>query len=407
MTHLSEITRRKFLAGSAVAITGLMANGLPAMALGVNDQVVRLGLIGCGQRGGGIASILKGLNGVEITAFCDVDQDKLDNAKQYSKNRTAKYYKRHEQLLEDKNIDAVIIATPLFLHYPIAIDSLTAGKHVYVEKTMVYSIAEALALVEKVKNSKYLLQVGHQYRYYGLYHKVKEIMDQNWLGKVTHIESQYNRNSDWRRPVGPGKSERAVNWRLYREYSGGLMAELCAHQIDVVNWLLNGTPQKVIGMGGIDYWKDGREINDNVRTIYEYENGVKSSVTSISSNQFNSYDIRILGSKATVEIRRDTAFIYPEPIDKKLGIVDGVTGATVEAIKPGEGKKLAFESPDHLDKDPTAYALLAFAECIRNNKQPASNVYTGKDTAISVHLGNDAIDSGTLKLWKPEFSTKS
>src|SRR5690606_10886803 len=145
-----------------------------------------------------------------------------------------------------------------------------------------------------------ILQVGHQYRYYALYHKIKEMIADNWLGTITHFECQYNRNSDWRKEVSAAETERQVNWRLYRKYSGGLLAELSAHQIDIVNWFLEGHPEKVTGLGDINYWKDGREINDNVRVIYEYANGVKSSITSVLSSQFHGYEIRILGSKATV-----------------------------------------------------------------------------------------------------------
>jgi predicted dehydrogenase len=157
-------------------------------------------------------------------------------------------------------------------------------------------------------------------------------------------------------------------------------------------------------LGGIDFWKDGRETNDNVRAIYEYKNGIKSSVTSILSNQFNSYSIRILGSKGTLEVKRNTALIYPEPTNKILGTVDGVTGATVESLKPGQSIPLIYESPDKKDLDPTAYSFMSFADCIKNGKKPGSNVFTGRDTAIAVHMGNAAADTGLMQLWKPEYS---
>ncbi|SMD14310.1 Gfo/Idh/MocA family protein [Pedobacter nyackensis] len=402
MTHFN-ISRRKFISNGTIALSGFALAGLPSIAFGKYDQEVKIGLVGCGQRGAGVASIIKTLPGMDLIAYCDIVDAHLKPMKQYSKMGSPGFYKNYQEMLRNKDIDAVYIATPLNLHYQMVVDALDAGKHVYVEKTMTYSIPEALDLVNRMKGKDLVLQVGHQYRYYAMYHKIKQIIDDNWLGTVTHIESQYNRNSDWRRPIIDPKLERQVNWRMYREYSGGVMAELAAHQIDIVNWMLNDHPLSVVAMGGINFWKDGRETNDNVRAIYEYTNGVKSSVTSILSNQHNSYEIKVLGSKATLVIKRDSAMIYPEPVKKVLGIVDGVTGATIEAVKPGQGVPVVFHSPDGKNLDPTAYAFMSFADCIRNGKKPGSNVLTGRDTAIAVHMGNAAADTGNMQFWKPEY----
>lgn len=392
-----DITRRRFISGGTLALGALSITGIPQIVFGKTEKV-RLGLIGCGQRGSGISSIVSKLENIDIVAFCDVSKNALQSIKKYA-TKEAKFYENYHDLLNDKKIDGVIIATPLYLHYKMCIDALDAKKHIYVEKTMTYSIPEAIDLVKRVSSTNLVLQVGHQYRYFQMYYKIKEIIDQGWLGKITHFESQYNRNSDWRRPLKPGEDDRVVNWRMYKEYSGGVLAELCAHQIDIVNWMLNGHPKKVIGLGDINYWEDGRETYDNVRTIYEYDNRVKSSVTSVLSNQYNSYAMRIMGSKATIDIRRERAFIYPEPTTKTLGVVDGVTGATVESLKPGEGKEITYKSVDGLNLDPTAYSVMAFADCIKNNKKPISNVETGKDAAIAVHMGNNAVETGLMQHW--------
>jgi len=399
-----NISRRKFISNGSIVLSGMALTGLPEIAFGRFDQEVKIGLIGCGQRGGGVASIIKTLPGMDLIAYCDIVDANLKAMPQYSKTANPKFYKNYQELLRNKDIDAVYIATPLNLHYQMVVDALDAGKHIYVEKTMTYDIPQALDLVNRMKGKDLVLQVGHQYRYYSMYHKIKQIIDDNWLGTVTHMESQYNRNSDWRRPVSDPKMERQINWRMYREYSGGVMAELAAHQIDIVNWMLGSHPLKVVGLGGIDFWKDGRETDDNVRTIYEYNNGVKSSITSILGNQYNSYSIRVLGSKATLEIKRDSAVIYPEPVSKILGTVDGVTGATIEAIKPGQGVPVVFSSQDNKNLDPTAYAFISFADCIRTGKKPGSSVFTGRDTAIAVHMGNAAADTGNMQIWKPEYS---
>jgi predicted dehydrogenase len=395
----TSIHRRQFITTGVLTLTGYaaMSAGLKNFA---GEAPLRVGLIGCGSRGGGIASIMKGLPQLELTACCDINEKNLQNGMKAAVKH-AKAYRDYRQLLDDKRIEAVIIATPLYLHHRMATDAINAGKHVYLEKTMTYDIPQALDLVKEVDASGLVLQVGHQYRYYALYHKVAEVIAKGWLGNVTQFECQYNRNSDWRRPVTDPSQERQVNWRMYREYSGGLVAELCAHQIDIVNWIVNGHPEKVTGFGGIDYWKDGRETYDNVRLLYEYPGGVKASVTSMLMNEYKGYSMRILGSKATIEIQREKAFLYSEAGAKKLGTVDGVTGATVEAWTHGEGVPLAFKDEG---KDPTAYALLGFASSVRQQQKPASNVHTGRDVAIAVHMGNAAMETGQVQLWKPEYS---
>src|SRR5690606_27982828 len=103
-----------------------------------------------------------------------------------------------------------------------------------------------------------------------------------------------------------------------KEYCGGPLSELCAHQIDAIHFMFGGiNPVKVTGIGGVNYWKDGRDTYDNIRTIYEYPNDIKASIVSILSNAYNGYFIRILGDKATVEIQREKAFIYAESVSNK------------------------------------------------------------------------------------------
>ena len=364
--------------------------------------MVRVGVIGTGSRGTGLASLIKELKGMKIVACCDVIAEHLQNGMNQA-SKEAKSYTEYRKLLEDKEIDAVIIATPLYLHYSMALDALDAGKHVYLEKSMTYDIPQAIDLVKKVKDSNLVLQVGFQNRYYGLIHRVKEIVSQNWLGKITHFECQYNRNSNWRFPVNDPGQELAINWRMHRKYCGGPLSELAAHQIDVVHYLLGSHPIKVTGMGGINYWKDGRDTYDHIRTIYEYPDGVQSSVTSVLSNAYNGYNIRILGDKATLDMQTEHAYLYAESIDRVKGIVDGVTGATKAA--PAEGKiELLFEKEGEKELEASTYSLLGFIDCIHNKKKPISNVESGRDTSIAIHLGNAAADTETSQVWKPAYS---
>lgn len=398
----NTISRRKFVSASAIVVSGLTTLGLPAFSRSFYNDDIRVGIIGTGSRGTGLANLIKNIPGIQVVACCDIIPEHLQNG--LKETAGAKAYTDYRKLLEDKSIQAVIIATPLYLHYPMAVDALEAGKHIFLEKSLAYDIPQCISLVKKVRDSNLVFQVGYQYRYSRMYHKVKKAIDENWLGKITHFECQYNRNSNWRFPVRDLKLERAINWRMYRAYCGGPLSELCAHQIDQVNYFLGSHPLKVTGMGGINYWKDGRDTYDNIRTIYEYPNGIKSSVTSVLSNAFNGYNIKILGDVATIEIQRDKAFIYAESTDNAKGIVDGVTGATKLAITQGKGIELIFNKPGIKQTEPTTDCLIDFINCIRNKKKPVSNVETARDASIAVHIGNGAADTQNLQVWKPEYS---
>lgn len=397
-----KYSRRKFISTSSLALSAL------ALQANVrtprhNASALRVGIIGVGSRGTGLTKILLSLDHVTVVACCDIQPDHLERAVALTDNK-AKKYTDYRKLLEDKSIDAVVIATPLYLHYPMAIDALDAGKHVYLEKAMAYDIPQTLALNKRVRDSGLVFLVGFQYRYFALYHKAKEIIEKNWLGKITHFECQYNRNSNWRFPVNDPKMERIVNWRMYREYCGGPLSELCAHQIDAVHFLTGQVPTKVIGSGGINYWKDGRETYDHIRTVYDYPDGVQSSVTSVLSNAYNGYCIRILGDKATLEIQRDTAFLFAESTKNKQGTVDGVTGATLLARTQGEAQELQFKEPGEKLPEPTILALQDFVRCITEGSTPQSNADTAYSATIAIHMGNEAAETETVQHWKPAYN---
>ncbi|MFC3198320.1 Gfo/Idh/MocA family protein [Parapedobacter deserti] len=393
--------RRFFLKSSAYGLAGLTMVALPvghilANQLANQRRPLAVGIIGFGSRGSGIASIIRTVPGIVLHAYSDILESQLQLAgRQFTE---AKAYADYRKLLENPAIEAVIIALPEHLHYPAAVAALQAGKHVYLEKTMVHTMEEAERLVQTAaRYPKQVLQIGHQYRYYQLYHRVLEVIREGFIGDVKQYECQYHRNSDWRRPVSDPKLERQINWRMYKEYSGGLMTELCAHQVDILNWFNGSPPASVVAIGGIDYWKDGRETYDNIRAIYAYPNGVKASVSSILSNAYNGYSIRILGSKGTIVVQRTKALAYPESVKAQLTTVDGVTGATAESWGQGKPLELTFSNQDGQNRDPTAYALMDFVSCIGEGRKPFSNVETGKDTAKAVLLANKAAEQGTMQ----------
>jgi len=402
--RLHTISRRKFIESSGVAISSI-AIGPSAFHFirnQDNNQVLHIGIIGVGSRGKGLLNLLKDIENVQITAICDLRDDHLIQAKKML-SAEVKTFKKYDDFMQYEKLDAVVIATPLYLHYPMAISAMKHGKHVYLEKAISYDIPQAIDLVKQVEKSNLIFQVGHQYRYFGLYKRIKEVIDKDWIGKVLHYECQYHRNSNWKFPVPAGMEERFVNWRMYKESSGGLMTELCGHPIDVVNWMVESHPLRVTGIGGIDYWKDGRENFDNVRVVFEYPNSVKSSVSSILSNGYNGYGIRILGDKGSIIVEREQAFLFSENVKKEIGTVDGVTGATV-AAHYGDGELVDYADLDPLKKDPTFYALSDFCTCVRTKRKPIADVYTARDVAIACHMANIAMETHQEQIWKSEYS---
>jgi predicted dehydrogenase len=403
--HKQDISRRKFIANSTIAMAGISgaAAGLPSSLFASNSlwrsDNLRLGIIGMGSRGGGIANTVKNLPGITITACCDSLPEHLSKGLSVL-DKGIKGYADYRQLLNDPRVDAVVITLPQHLHYKVAVDALDANKHVYLEKTMTHTIDEAISLASIVaKKSRLVFQVGHQYRYFQMYHRIAEMMKKGWLGDVLQFECQYHRNANWRKPVTDPKLERHINWRMYREYSGGLMTELCSHQLDLVNWLTNSHPIRISAMGGIDYWKDGRETYDNIRGLFEYPGGIKVNASSILSNAYKGFSIRILGTKGTIEVQQNKAHFYAEAVKKELTTVDGVTGATANSWGQGKPVLVEYKNQDEFNRNPTAYAFLDFANCIKTGRKPLADVEAGKTNAIAVHLANQSADTGKFVNW--------
>jgi predicted dehydrogenase len=399
------MSRRKFLQQSGLLAGGLFLNNTLVKGFGKDfQQTIKVGIIGCGDRGLGLLSVLKGMPArFEIAAICDVLDFRLKDAQKMTAGLPVKSYTDYRKLLDDKSLQAVVIATPLSLHYEMSVAALNAGKHVFQEKTMTYSLEQAIRLAEKVKqHPKQIFQVGHQYRYVPLYFKVKEMIEKGYLGKVTQIDCRWDRNWNWRRPVPEGYSDRQINWRMYKEYSGGLVAELLSHQIDFVNWAFNTHPDQILGTGGIDFYRDGRETCDNVQVMLRYEQaGMIGNFGATCGNARDGYIFKLKGTRGTIALLVNEGMFYPEPsVRKELETVDGVTSASkIEWTKDG-GIPILKEKM----KDGTWYALEDFYQSIVYHKEPASNVRTGATTAICVDLSNRAIYNNRIETWKPEYT---
>ncbi|QPH39672.1 Gfo/Idh/MocA family protein [Pedobacter endophyticus] len=394
--------RRSFVKKSALLSSSLFV-GNEVFAGLYADQIIKVAMIGCGDRGKGVLSVIKSMpTKYKTVAYCDVLDFRLKEAEKHVP-ADARPIKDYRKTLDDKTIDAVFIATPLSEHFKIAKDAVLAGKHVYLEKTMTYNISEALALKKLVsQHSGQIFQVGYQYRYSPLYFKVKDMIQSGYLGKVSQIDCRWDRNGNWRRHVPSPELERKINWRMYKEYSGGLAAELLSHQIDFINWAFETQPNEIMGSGGIDIFNDGRETYDNIQAILRYnDKGMIGNFGATCGNAHDGYLFKIKGTKGSVSLLTNTGIFYPEASTKKeLGIVDGVTGATKIVVNTDGGIPIL----DQPTKDGTNYALEEFYKSITKKILPVSNINTGTQAAICVAMCNEAIYSGTKQVWKEEYS---
>lgn len=384
----------------------------------------RLGMIGPGSRGRFLLSFLAENPKCEIVAFADIYQPSLDEALKVVP--TAKTYTDYRQLLEDKSIDGVVIATPLNTHYQIAMDAFDAGKHVYCEKAIAYTMEETLALYRRHKETGKVFFTGQQRLFDPRYIQVMELVHQGLFGEIAAIHAYWNRNGDWRRDVPSPELERLINWRLYSESSKGLMTELACHQLQVGTWALGKLPTRVMGSGAITFWKDGREVYDNVHCIYEFEDGRQMTYASVISNKFYGLEEQILGSKGTVEPERGKFYFEdygPAPAPAFVQMLmeweDKIWGANTfagsswdpEVARNNPGEWILGKSPE---VDGTSLLTEAFVEAVCTGHQPPRIAEEGYYATQLCLIGHEAIVQRTalpfpeaMKIDYEPYGTKS
>lgn len=440
MAENNNPTRRDFVktAGAAAAA----ASAFPAPAIqkvrAANEQVL-YGVIGTGGRGTYLLRHLRSIDSGRCVAVCDIYEPNLKNGVAAAGTNPAAY-KDYRELLARKDIDAVLIATPLYMHFLPTRDALQASKHVFCEKSLVFKPEEVHALRALVRqHPKQVLQVGLQRRYSQFYRTAKQMIEKGMLGNVTHIKAQWHRNPGWTmKPNQP----RERNWRLFREFSGGLTAELASHQIDVADWMFGAHPEYVVGVGGLEFMKDGRDVYDNIQLIFKYPKGQKLIYTAISTNKHLSlfggtrteFGECIMGTEGTIEITVGTddepaiALWYYEPGPRKVTPAQqakekpAIAGATLATTGRGargfpvllekdqfRGNESFLEKelkyarrwlyskgvmvPEE-DRNPVDVQLDSFFECVRTGARPAADVEVGLQDSTAVILANLAMDEG-------------
>lgn len=322
--------------GSALlATTPWLQSFTPEKAQEIKKEKARIGVIGTGSRGQYHIHALSAIAHAEIVALCDDYPPNLKAASELCP--TVKTYADYRKLLESKDVDGVIIATPLHLHAQMTIDSLSAGKHVFCEKALALTLEECKQVYDAYRNTNQALYICMQRMFDEKYIQGMQMIHTGLLGDIVGEKCYWFRNHDWRRPVPSSELERKINWRLYWDYSAGLMTELASHQIEVCCWAKRMVPESVIGMGDIVYWKDGREVYDSVNVIYQFSDGVKINYESLISNKYSGMEEQILGHKGTMNLATGVYYLEDEASGNKSGIEQliGEIGNKIYAAVPG------------------------------------------------------------------------
>ena len=410
------LNRRDFLkdlgilGGGAVLLASPWLNVFADTAA-THKEKCRLAVIGPGSRGRFLMSFLVQNPRVEIVALHDIYQPSIDEALKLAPQ--AKVYSDYRKLLEDKNIDAVVVAVPLNKHYQIVMDAFDAGKHVFCEKTIGYNMQECYNMYQKHRETGKIFFTGQQRLFDPRYIKTMEMVHAGTFGEINAIRTFWYRNGDWRRPVPSPELEKFINWRLYKESSKGLMTELACHQLQIGSWALQKLPEKVNGHGAITYWKDGREVYDNVHCMYVFDNGVKMTFDSVISNKFYGLEEQIMGHLGTVEPEKGKYYfenVSPAPAflqlinDWENKLFDTLpfagTSWAPETANVNTGEYIIGERPK---SDGTSLLLDAFAEAVITLKQPANIAEEGYYASQLCLLGHEAIEQERTLVFPDEY----
>jgi predicted dehydrogenase len=390
---MDGITRRKFLGGTAAVGLGVLAHpAFGGRVFGANDRVV-MGIIGAGGMGRGHMDNFKD-QGVDWAAVSDAYGVHLDAGLEIAGPR-AKGYTDHRSVLDRKDIDAVLIATPEHWHHNHLVDAVRAGKDAYCEKPLAWSIEQGADMVAEVRKTDRVVQVGMQRRSSPILQECKALIDQGTLGEINLVRAEWYWNVnirlrsvlqnklDWERFVGPAPKQpfdpyRFRFWRYFWDFSGGNMTDQGTHLIDVIQWLTNTPGPTAAQCSGAVYKLQPGETPDTFCAIFEYPRFTCTWTLTYTNAFQNGWGIVFQGQKGTLELCEQGYRLYqepwvgsrwvrPDPVKEKLP--GGVT-QTVPHIKN-------------------------FLECLRTRQQPNATIEVGHQAVRSLHLANIAYHKKT------------
>ena len=382
--------------------TFLLGGGGLIMAAAAPSDKINLGVIGSGGRGTAVMKVFKTHADVKIDAICDVYEPNLEKALSEAAKLGSqpKSYRHYKDLLADKDIQAVLIATPEHWHYQMVMDAIAAGKDIYVEKPLCRTPEEGVALVQAEKHSKCIIQVGMQRRSYDLYLAARKIVASGTLGQVRMVRSWWLNNYlsaapttkldgklDWEQWQGPAEHrpfdpDRFSNWREYSEYSGGIVADQGAHVFDGIHLLMNaGYPLTVNASAGRIH-KDRGDTPESVVVTAEYPEDFLAAFTinyaamhyQPRNDQLNQLD----GDQARLDIGREDFKVYRQGNEDQPELA--------------QHSELGFGHATDLH-------VANFLECIKTRRAPTAPIWLGFQAVLVVQMANLSLKQSRTLRW--------
>jgi predicted dehydrogenase len=386
------MNRRTFVAAAAVAQSRIA---------GANDRI-RAGLIGAGGRGRYLTAQFKEL-GVEMAAVCDIyEPNLLAGLKEASTGATRHH--DYRKMLEDKSLNAVVVATPDHWHAQMVIDAVNAGKDVYVEKPMAHKIDEGFQVVDAVRKTDRVVQVGTQRRSAELFLEAKAVIDSGELGSVHLVTSQWLNHQaalskrepagpiDWKAWLGTAPQReydplRHFNWYYFWDYSGGLLVGQAAHIVDCIQWFMNSKEPLAVTCAGGKVNLEGAEVPETASLSIEYPEDYLATFTiGYKAMRYHSYNDQLKqfhGTKARFDVGREWYSLYPQQ-------------STIE-LKPSTSRsKPGSFGPATLSH------IRNFMDCIRTRKEPNAPVEAGQATNIVLCMAMDSLRQGQRLRWNSQ-----
>ena len=379
----------------------LIAGGLTALAstkvLGANDTL-RIGVIGAGGRMRTLLDCADRVGPCKIVAVSDVYGPHRDAVKARTLGLATTHLDYREVL--EKDIDAVLIASPDHWHVRMAVDALAAGKDVYLEKPVTHTLEEGATLTHAVRSSKQILQCGMQQRSWAHFRNAVDLIQGGSLGRVTQVRTYWWQNYqgqamkpvdtqalDWKRWLGGApdqafSEEKFYRWRWFWNFGGGAMTDLFTHWIDVVHWAMKSDEPRQAQMLADKYFFEQWDCPDTVQAAFRYP-GFDVVYEGMMCSSIDDGGLEFRGTEATLKVDRSGMSIYREGVQSK------------------DNPILAERSL----RDGTIAHMQNFFECIKTRKEPNAPVEAGVAAARAGHIGNLAYHHDGQTSWPPKSSS--
>ena len=424
-------------AGLAAKVTVLEPKSLWALPHPVPpSDVVRFASIGTGVRGCELLQSTLSVPGIECVGVCDL-YDSRHEAAQEAVKKQVPATRDYRQILDRKDVDAVIVAVTDHQHRKVVQDACAAGKDVYCEKPMSHTVEDGFAIMDAVHKNKRILQVGSQRVSSILYAKAKEIYDSGKLGEVCNIEAYWDRNTAsgaWVYPIPPDASAQTIDWnafldgapkrsfdpvrffrwRCFEDYGEGLAGDLFVHLISGIHFITgtNTIAERAQSSGGLFRWKDGRDFPDLIETFYDYPK-FRVAMRCNLNNEGGQF-IAFYGTKGTMIIKDSTLTYTPQdtrPQAESYSIYGWPKRLRDQYLAQWE-QEHPQPQPLHFNVDeegesfatPQGYDDVAdhqanFFHAVRTRKPVVENEVFGNNAALGCHLANYSYFNKTVAVW--------